>query len=315
MTTRRSRGDIGLYWSEAHQRWVAEATIDYTPAGKRITKKASGARTRPKSKTSSRRLLGCLNRSVIRAVVWDKVKRNVVALCGIPKGHVVLSLLTGARTEELRALDWNHVDLEGNPKIEPPVPPSIQVGHSVRVGGDTKTKKSRRTLSLPLRCVKALRAHREELKRIQTRAGTAWRDDGLVFATSTGTALAAGNVRRAFRLVAAKAGLESTEWTPRELRHSFVSLLSSNGVSIEDIAELSHPRSLTSPRSQGSLTRPTRTGSHALSHPAERRGHNHRWIMAPDLVDRTYQNKNHVFPVQGREVMVAAVRRRNAVVQ
>ena len=29
--------------------------------------------------------------------------------------YVVLSLLTGARTEEVRALRWEHVDLTGNP--------------------------------------------------------------------------------------------------------------------------------------------------------------------------------------------------------
>jgi len=45
-------------------------------------------------------------------------------------------------------------------------------------------------------------------------------------------------VRRAFRKVAEAAGLESTKWTPRELRHSFVSLLSSKGVRIEDISRL-----------------------------------------------------------------------------
>jgi integrase len=32
--------------------------------------------------------------------------------------------------------------------------------------------------------------------------------------------------------------LNSADWTPRELRHSFVSLLSDYGVSIEDIADL-----------------------------------------------------------------------------
>ncbi len=34
------------------------------------------------------------------------------------------------------------------------------------------------------------------------------------------------------------AGPAPGDWTPRELRHSFVSLLSGNGVSIEDIADL-----------------------------------------------------------------------------
>jgi len=46
------------------------------------------------------------------------------------------------------------------------------------------------------------------------------------------------NVRRAFRQVVARAGLDPADWTPRELRHSFVSLLSDHGVSIEKIADL-----------------------------------------------------------------------------
>jgi integrase len=56
----------------------------------------------------------------------------------------------------------------------------------------------------------------------------------LVFASSVGTELDAASVRR----VVKAAGLNSAEWSPRELRHSFVSLLSSGGVSIEDIADL-----------------------------------------------------------------------------
>jgi site-specific recombinase XerD len=59
-----------------------------------------------------------------------------------------------------------------------------------------------------------------------------------VFCTSVGTALDAANVRRSFRRVAAAAGLDAQAWTPRELRHSFVSLLSSTGMSIEDISHL-----------------------------------------------------------------------------
>ena len=38
--------------------------------------------------------------------------------------------------------------------------------------------------------------------------------------------------------MAARAGLDAQVWTPRELRHSFVSLLSDAGVSIEEIARL-----------------------------------------------------------------------------
>jgi integrase len=53
--------------------------------------------------------------------------------------YIVVSLLTGARTEELRALTWPYVDLDSDP-------PFMMVWRSVRAGGDTKTRKSRRTL-------------------------------------------------------------------------------------------------------------------------------------------------------------------------
>jgi integrase len=43
---------------------------------------------------------------------------------------------------------------------------------------------------------------------------------------------------RAFRRVVEAAGLDPADWAPRALRHSFVSLLSSSGVRIEDIANL-----------------------------------------------------------------------------
>jgi integrase len=349
MTTRRSRGDGGLHWDETRERWIASVTVGYTPAGKRIVKKASGkTKTEAKAKLkeiirdyddgltttahnytvgdavrdwlkfglsgrdeatvttrtflankhvipalgarklrelsaddvdrwladkakqlstrSLREVRSVLKRAVERAQARDKVKRNVVLLCEIPKGqegrpsksltfdqaaavltaaeettlhaYVVLSLLLGARTEELRALTWSHVDLEGMPDATPPVPPSIMVWHSVRAGGDTKTRKSRRTLALPERCVKALRLHRARQDVTRAKAGQGWQDHGLVFASQVGTPLDSHNVRRSFRAVLKKAGLNEKEWTPREMRHSFVSLLSDSGIPLENISRL-----------------------------------------------------------------------------
>ncbi|WP_329258703.1 site-specific integrase [Actinoallomurus sp. NBC_01490] len=219
--------------------------------------------------TRTLRLLhSILNRTVKFAQARDKVNRNVVILCEIPQGrkgrpsksltfeqaeavlraapkfrigaYVTLSLLIGARTEELRALTWDHVDLEGKPAADgvPAVPPSIMVWHSVRAGGDTKTKKSRRTLALPRRCVDTLRQHRARQDMERKAAGDDWQETGLVFATRRGTELDAHNVRRDFRKVIRAAGLAPEDWTPREMRHSFVSLLSDNGVPLEDIARL-----------------------------------------------------------------------------
>ncbi|GAA2735952.1 site-specific integrase [Actinocorallia aurantiaca] len=351
MTKRRSRGDGGLHWDEARQRWIATITVGYTPAGRRIVRKASDklkskalaklkekvrdyddgltvasgsysvgdavrdflryglagrnpetvanytslaeqhiipalgarklrelssedvdkwlARKAADLSTRSLRLIhSVLNRAVNRAMARDKVKRNVVMLCEIPEGrkgrpsksltlkqaeavleasegdpihaYIVLSILVGARTEELRALKWSHVDLEGKPATAetPEIPPSIMVWHSVRAGGDTKTRKSRRTLALPARCVQALKAHRRTQEALKKAAGESWKDLGLVFASRVGTPLDSHNVRRSCRRIFDKAGLVGAEWTPREMRHSFVSLLSDSGVPLEDIARL-----------------------------------------------------------------------------
>jgi hypothetical protein len=87
------------------------------------------------------------------------VRRNVALLCEAPRGtkgrpsksagHELarrcrghfdervhcLAILIGARTEELRALTWDRLDLDGDP-------PTIQVWRSVRRDGRMKTAKS-----------------------------------------------------------------------------------------------------------------------------------------------------------------------------
>jgi integrase len=151
--------------------------------------------------------------------------------------YIVLSLLAGIRTEEARALRWQHVDLDGDPAASPPVPPHVAVWRSVRAHGDTKTERSRRTLALPQLAVQSLRALRETQADERLTAGHNWQDTGLVFTTHHGVALDAGNVRKMFKRVCYEAGIGDT-WTPRELRTSFVSLMSHRGVSIEEIARL-----------------------------------------------------------------------------
>ena len=67
----------------------------------------------------------------------------------------------------------------------------------------------------------------------------AWHDSGLVFTTKFGTALDAADVRRDFRTAMRGAeGIKPKDWTPGELRHSFVSLLSGNGLAVHEIARL-----------------------------------------------------------------------------
>jgi integrase len=210
----------------------------------------------------------CLTRAIQRAEKHDLVRRNVANLVDAPTGkrrgrpsksltlrqaqemleavkgtkmeaYIVLSLMTGTRTEEIRALRWANVDLVGDPDATPPVPPHIDVWRSVRAHGDTKTEKSRRTLALPQIAVDALRAHQREQEQAIQQDGNHWSEGGYVFATSAGTPMDNANVRRDFRAVLAKVdGISPSDWTPRELRHSFVSMLSDSGVAIEEIARL-----------------------------------------------------------------------------
>ena len=140
----------------------------------------------------------------------------------------MLCLLTGVRSEEARALTWEHVDLEAG---------TISVWRSVRAHGDTKTNRSRRTLKLPEIAVEALRGQRQRQARERAEAGELWQEQGLVFTTSVGTAYESHNLRRDFRRVTAVAGL-GARWVPKELRTSFVSMMSYQGVPVEEIARL-----------------------------------------------------------------------------
>ena len=151
--------------------------------------------------------------------------------------YIVLSLLCGIRTEEARALRWAHVHLDGDPEARPPVPPHVAVWRSVRTHGETKTERSRRTLGLPAAADQALRAWSASQAGERLAAGDDWQDTGLVFTSHLGAALDAGNVRKMFKRVCTEAGIGDS-WTPRELRTSFVSLMSHQGVSIEEIARL-----------------------------------------------------------------------------
>ena len=49
MATRRGNGEGGLFWDEIRQRWTAEITVGYSPAGKRIVRRGRG-----KTKTEAR---------------------------------------------------------------------------------------------------------------------------------------------------------------------------------------------------------------------------------------------------------------------
>lgn len=72
----------------------------------------------------------------IKSILARSITRVQALLDAAPArttgAYMVVSLLTGARTEELRALTWSHVDLVGDPDATPPVSPHTRVWRSVR---------------------------------------------------------------------------------------------------------------------------------------------------------------------------------------
>jgi integrase len=194
--------------------------IDHAQRNRRVNWNAASLAERPEGKGKGR---------PSNALTPEQATALLAAAKGTRlEAYVTLSLMTGMRTEEARALRWDHVDLEAG---------TVAVWRAVRNGGDTKTVKSRRTLKLPQAVIQALREHKAQQAEDRLKAGSAWQDNGLVFASTVGTPLDRYNVRREFRNITEKAGL-GRGWAPRELRHSFVSVLSANGVTIEEIARL-----------------------------------------------------------------------------
>ena len=214
-----------------------------------------------------------LVRAIRHAERDDLVGRNVAALVKPPKGqlggrpsksltleqamalmatargtrleaYIVLSLLSGVRTEEARALRWDRLVAWVSGQWQPVAEAgfdheqvAVFVWRAERTGGNTKTPESRRTLALPRKCVEALREHQVRQAEDRLAAGPLWQDHGLVFASAVGTPMDDHNVRRMFRAITEDAGL-GTGWVPREMRHTFVSLLSARGVPVEAIALL-----------------------------------------------------------------------------
>jgi hypothetical protein len=108
-----------------------------------------------------------------------------------------------------------------------PTPQDTGTAPAAGADRDTKTARSRRALGMPAFATAAL-------ARLQQREG---RTTGSVFATRDGGELDAANIRREFRAAIKEAHISGT-WSPREFRHTFVSLMSDSGVPVEEIARL-----------------------------------------------------------------------------
>ncbi|MFF7438692.1 tyrosine-type recombinase/integrase [Streptomyces sp. NPDC008122] len=210
-----------------------------------------------------KRIRSILRRSIAQAQREGVVARNVAELVELPQGqegrpsksltldeaqavlqarrgswihaYVVLALLVGVRTEEERPLTWSHVHIDAADGDRP----HIDVWRSVRRRGETKTRKSKRSLTMPHYAAAVLAQHRQRQQDECAAANVEWADSRLVFPHADGTQRSSTNVLKNFRALLKDAGLPAPRtWTTRELRTSFVSLLSDHGTPIEVIARV-----------------------------------------------------------------------------
>ncbi|RFS82877.1 site-specific integrase [Actinomadura spongiicola] len=200
-----------------------------------------------------------LKRSIRRAARHDRVGRNVAELVDTPDGkpgrksrslsleqatallaeaskptqrfgaYVVLAIVSGLRTEELRTLKWSDVDLKKA---------TVYVLRADRHRGETKTSLSRRGLGIADMAVDALRAYKKRQAAEKLRAGDEYQDNDLVFCHDDGRPYTRQHVRHRFRMLIKAAKLNPAEWCPRELRHTFVSIMSDHDVPMEKISIL-----------------------------------------------------------------------------
>ena len=150
------------------------------------------------------------------------------------RAYFSLALYCGLRPGELTGLRWEDTDTDAR---------LIRVRRSLKRGtgglapGELKTESSKRTLTMPDPVRSALTALRKEQKEDRLRLGPHYQDrHDLVFRDHAGRPVPRQRLNLAFKDVLAAAGL-GRDWQPRETRHSFVSIASDHGVSIEDIAD------------------------------------------------------------------------------
>ena len=160
------------------------------------------------------------------AAVW-------LRLTGTPMhAYVVVSLLTGARTEELRALTW----VPSGPGRAILRHRGVAIGAGAAVTPRPGSRDARSNCRIDaLRCCGH---HGRATGADRLAAASVGRTTILCSRTAGGYRLDAANVRRAFRRVARRCWPGRQEWTPRELRHQLRVAAVQPGVPIEDISHL-----------------------------------------------------------------------------
>lgn len=162
----------------------------------------------------------------------------------------VLAITTGIREGELLGLRWADVDPEGGR-----LRVLRQLTRTKRGLSFTAPKRGRtRIVRLTNTAVAALKVHKAAQNGERLKAGSLWKDDGLVFTSTVGTPVDVGNLTyRSFRPLLKRAGLPQIRI--HDLRHTAATLLLGKGV---------HPKIVQEMLGHSTITQTMDTYSHVL---------------------------------------------------
>jgi integrase len=207
------------------------------------------------------KLHATLHKALDQAVKWHVVPRNVCKAVNAPRptseemrtlsaeqvrvllsaaagdrleALYVLAVHTGMKQGELLALKWTDVDLNA---ATVSVRRTLTKSGTTLLTGDTKTGKSRRTISLTEGAVAALREHLERQMAEVELLGDLYTDQGLVFTTEVGSLINPTNLRkRSLTPLLNRARLPKIRF--HDLRHTCATLLFTQGQHPKLVQEL-----------------------------------------------------------------------------
>lgn len=180
-----------------------------------------------------------------RSLTADQARKFLEVAEGHRYAHAwTCQLMLGMRPGEVLGLLWSDVDLAAGrlsvarslKRIPKRTLPDGTVERERLELGKPKTPGSHRTVDLPAPVIAALSQQRRQQAAARLAVGEHWRDIGLVFSNELGGPVDPANYRH--ELSKTTEAAELGHWTPNELRHSAVSLLSDAGVPLEQIADI-----------------------------------------------------------------------------
>jgi len=169
------------------------------------------------------------------AIEIDKLKYDIDFI-------VLLALGTGLREGEILGLENQYLDLDNAKVYVRKTLKKVKVYETKekwtweRRLQKPKSKSSVRNVDMPLSLINYMSIHKDKIKAKYDELGRKFKEDSLLFITSTCESMDARNMIRAYERFLERAGLQYVKF--HALRHTYASILFKNGASILEVSKL-----------------------------------------------------------------------------